>query len=463
MDRSVWASERRLLTIGLVFSITAVAFEGMAVPTVLPDTLDDLGGLALYGWAFSGFWLANLVGITLAGAESDRSGPWRPFALGTACFAVGLLVAAFAPNMAIVVAGRVVQGLGAGATYAVTYVAVARGYPAAAQPRMIAIISSAWVLPGLLGPAFAALLADQLSWRWVFAALAPLLPVVAIAMQEPLRRLVATGAPTTPAHGADTSGEPAGLAQHARDGVVLAIGAGLLLAVPTSGQLWLGLLLGLGGLVLVRGPLTRLLPAGTLTGRPGRTAAIAAAGLLSVAFLGTEAFVPLAVASVRNAGIVFGGVALSAAAVTWSTGSWIQARIAAGGTRSALVTAGFALVLVGIGLVTLVPLTSVPVWLALVAWAVAGLGMGLAYSTVTLVTLESAPSGEEGAASAALQLSNTLGIALGTGVAGGVVAVMAEGLGLAPGIGLANLIMMIVCVLGVLLSLRVPRSVGSSA
>ncbi|HEX6140153.1 MAG TPA: MFS transporter [Candidatus Limnocylindria bacterium] len=458
MDRSVWAPERRLLTIGLVFSITAVAFEGMAVPTVLPDTLDDLGGLALYGWAFSGFWLANLVGITLAGAESDRSGPWRPFALGTACFAVGLLVAAFAPNMAIVVAGRIIQGLGAGATYAVTYVAVARGYPAAAQPRMIAVISSAWVLPGLLGPAFAALLADQLSWRWVFAALAPLLPVVAIAMQQPLRRLAATAA----AADADRPDPPAGLVRHARDGVVLAIGAGLLLAAPTSGQVWLGLLLAVGGLLLVRGPLTRLLPPGTLTGRPGRTAAIAAAGLLSVAFLGTEAFVPLAVASVRNAGIVFGGIALSAAAVTWSTGSWIQARIAAGGTRSALVTAGFALVLVGIGLETLVPLTSVSVWLALVAWAVAGLGMGLAYSTVTLVTLESAPPGEEGAASAALQLSNTLGIALGTGVAGGVVAVLAEGPGLAPGIGLANALMMVVCVVGIVVSLRVPTSVGSS-
>jgi MFS family permease len=52
----------------------------------------------------------------------------------------------------------------------------------------------------------------------------------------------------------------------------------------------------------------------------------------------------------------------------------------------------------------------------------AGLGIGVAYSTVSLVVLESAKPGEEGAASAALQLSFVLGTAVGTGATGGVVA-----------------------------------------
>ncbi|MEJ7801804.1 MAG: MFS transporter, partial [Candidatus Limnocylindria bacterium] len=54
--------ERRLLTIGLIGLVTAAAFEGMAVPTILPAMVEDLGGLDLYGWTFSAFWLTNIIG-----------------------------------------------------------------------------------------------------------------------------------------------------------------------------------------------------------------------------------------------------------------------------------------------------------------------------------------------------------------------------------------------------------------
>ena len=55
---------RRALTIGLLMAVTLVAFEALAVATVMPTVEEDLGGLALYGWAFSGFLLASIVGIT---------------------------------------------------------------------------------------------------------------------------------------------------------------------------------------------------------------------------------------------------------------------------------------------------------------------------------------------------------------------------------------------------------------
>ena len=63
-------------------------------------------------------------------------------------FSAGLLIAGLAPDMAWIVAGRVVQGFGAGAIAAITYVIISRGYDLAVQPHMIAIISSAWVIPG---------------------------------------------------------------------------------------------------------------------------------------------------------------------------------------------------------------------------------------------------------------------------------------------------------------------------
>jgi hypothetical protein len=84
--------------------------------------------------------------------------------------------------------------------------------------------------------------------------------------------------------------------------------------------------------------------------------------------------------------------------------------------------------------------------------------MGIGYSMLALVTLETAPEGGEGAASAAMQLAEALGIAAGTGAAGAVISVMALGPGLAPGIGLADLLLACVAGVGVLLAVRIPEA-----
>jgi MFS family permease len=447
-----WTPGQRLLTAGLVSLVTAGAFEGLAVPTVLPATLAELRGLELYGWAFSGFWLSSLVGIALAGAEADRRGPVAPLLFGVVAFAVGLVVAGSAPSMGWVVAGRVVQGLGAGAIAAITYVAIARGYPPAAQPRMIAVISSAWVLPGVVGPALAGWISQELSWRWAFIALAPLVPIAAVAVAIPLSRLPAVSGD---GERAEARGEPRlGAPRWPRtvgDPLALAVGAGALLAAPGWGSAPAAAVLAAVGILIAWRPLRRLLPAGTLTASTRRGAAVATLALVSVAFFGAEAFVPLAVASVRNAGTVAGGLALTSAALTWTAGSWIQARLAGRRSRASVTLAGLALIGAGILLVAGVPGTGAPpVALATAAWAVAGLGMGLAYSTTTLVVIESATPGSEGAASASVQLANTLGIALGTGAAGALVAWGAAGpVGLAGSILLADALMLVVVVVSI--------------
>jgi MFS family permease len=248
-----------------------------------------------------------------------------------------------------------------------------------------------------------------------------------------------------------------------RDALQLAIGAGAILTAASFGELLPRALAAGAGLLLVVRPLRRLLPAGTLTASSGRGAAVATLALVSVAFFGTEAFVPLAVASVRSAGTVAGGLALTAAAVTWAAGSWLQARLAGRASRRAVTLAGLLLVGAGVVLVSAVPLTSLhPVVVAATAWAVAGLGMGLAYSTTTLAVIESATPGSEGAAAASVQLANTLGIALGTGVAGGVVALSASGeLGVAPGIFIADMAMLITVVLAAWTARRMPGRAGA--
>ena len=80
-DDGVWAPARRRLTLGLVMTITLVAFEALAISTVMPVVKDDLGGLALYGWVFAGFFLGNLLGIVVAGQAADRRGTAFPLSL----------------------------------------------------------------------------------------------------------------------------------------------------------------------------------------------------------------------------------------------------------------------------------------------------------------------------------------------------------------------------------------------
>src|SRR3712207_6308802 len=139
----------------------------------MPDVEDDLGGLAFYGWVFSGFMLACLVGIAYAGPLADERGPAQPFLAGLALFSVGLVAGGLAPTMPALVGARVVQGLGAGAIPAVAYASIGRSLPEAARPRMFAVLSTAWVLPGIFGPAVASVVADTVGWRWVFLGLLP--------------------------------------------------------------------------------------------------------------------------------------------------------------------------------------------------------------------------------------------------------------------------------------------------
>jgi MFS family permease len=99
---------------------------------------------------------------------------------GLALFTAGLVVGGIAPSMLVLVAGRAVQGLGAGVVPAVAYVAISRGYPERCRPRMFAVLSTAWVVPGLIGPAIAALVATAVGWRWVFLGLLPLVIVAGV-------------------------------------------------------------------------------------------------------------------------------------------------------------------------------------------------------------------------------------------------------------------------------------------
>jgi len=157
-----------LVTLGACALVFLAAFESMAVTTIMPLVSRELGGAALYALAFAGPLATGVIGMVAAGSWSDRRGPVGPLFAAVALFVLGLLIAGTAGSMAALVAGRLVQGLGGGAMTVSLYVVVARVYPQVLHPKIFAAFSAAWVIPSLVGPFAAGLVAQLASWHWVF-------------------------------------------------------------------------------------------------------------------------------------------------------------------------------------------------------------------------------------------------------------------------------------------------------
>jgi MFS family permease len=444
-DDGLWSPANRTLTVGLVLTITLVAFEALAISTVMPIVEQELGDIELYGWVFTAFMLGSLIGIVVAGGVIDRRGLGLPFAVGIGLFSVGLIVGGLAPSMGVLVLARFIQGLGAGTIPPIAYVAIGRRLPEGLRPQMFATMSTAWVLPGVIGPAVAGLVGETLGWRIVFLGLLPLIAVAAVIAYPAVR---AVGPPDEA-----ESGEATASASNRRRlplAILVAAGTALLLAGLTTGQPVVGAGLVGGGLILTVLALQRLTPAGTLRAARGLPAAVLMRGVLTFTFFGVDAYVALALVDWRGLSAIEAGIALTAATLTWTSGSWIQARLASRYRPEAFVRVGLAIVIVGLIAFALILQPSLPVWLAVPTFGLAGLGMGLAYSPLALIVLREAPEGEQGSASAALSLLDSLGTAVGIGVTGALVAAsvratdspatgLAAGFAVAIGVGVLGL------------------------
>jgi MFS family permease len=241
----------------------------------------------------------------------------------------------------------------------------------------------------------------------------------------------------------------------------LVAGAGTALASLTSGAVPVVAVGGIAGGALLAVSLRRLISPRYLSARPGLPATVLSRSLLTCSFFAGDAYVPYAIVTVRHAPTALAALALTASTLTWTAGSWVQARCIARYGPRRLVRPGQCLVAIGLGLMCAVLLPSVPPELAIVAWAVAGAGIGTAYAPLSVTTLDRAAPGEEGRATSALQLCDVLGQAIGTGVAGAIVAAAAAGMGHGPGVALAFSFGIVVALIGVIVGARLPSQLTS--
>ena len=421
-------SSPRVVLAVLAAAVASFSLLQSLVAPVLPNIQRELHTSASsVTWVLTAWLLSAAVATPVLGRVGDLAGKERTLVAALAAVAVGLLLAAVAPNLPVLLAGRVVQGLG-GAVFAVSFGILRDAFPAARVSSAVGILSAVIAAGGGLGMVLAGPIVTLLGWRWLFWI--PLGVVAAVAILA--RRVLPSSASRTAVRVNWTA-------------ALLLSGWLVALLVPlTEATSWgwgsprtLGLLAVAVVLLAtwVRVELRSVTP--LIDMRMMRIPAVwttnLAALLFGGAMFGVYAFLPQLVQLPRATG--FGlGESLSAAGlimlpllVTMSVAGVLSGRVAqAIGLKAQLVGASLVGV-VGCALLALFHGGAVPI---AAAGAVLGVAFGLAYAALASLVVQAVPASQTGAASGMSTNIRTIGGALGTAVVSSVVTASAGPTGL---------------------------------
>ncbi|MEI7033655.1 MFS transporter [Streptomyces pratensis] len=394
------------LTFAAVMFLTG--FAALAVVPTLPTAAEDLDGVPLFPMVAGSFVAASLLGGVLGGHWADRSGARRPLALGMALSVVTLLVSASSVSIWQLVAGRFVDGLAAGMVAVSVTTAIGQSYPEYLRPRMLAMMSASWIIPSLVGPPIAGVVAEAWSWRAVFYGLAALTVVPAIALAAVLRRASAgDGGRAAPPDDLPPVEERASRPP-LLVAALLSLGAALG-QYGVSGWDVRHLLFAVAGVGLLVVFAPRLLPEGTWRSARGLPTAVLLRGLTSGTYFTVEALVPLMLITERKVAAVTVGVAFTASAVLWAGASWAQGKLLQHVARHRLVTAGALVMAASVAFAVAGSLSGASPLLAMAAMPLAAIGMGMLDPCVTVLSLSHSAPDRLGHTTSAMQTNMNLG------------------------------------------------------
>lgn len=438
-------ANRRELLLGLI-GISAiavlVALDSTIVSTTLPRVADALDGMALYAWVGSGYLLTTAVTVPIFGRMGDLFGRKRLMLWSVIVVALCSIACGLAQDMLQLVIARTLQGIGGGMMIGSAFAGPADLLPDPRQRvRWMALLSAAFAVASGVGPVLGGAITQAAGWRMAFM----VVPLAALPALWVLWRHYPDLRPRRPTTGNQIDWWGGLILMVAVGAPLLALEFGF--AQPPK-LLAAGLLLTVGiacALVLV--PFERRVPVPML---PLRVLATREARVISVAGLmvGAAMFVliyfgPLLLQNVlgvnpRDAGLLMTPLVLGIPVASIANG-YLFPRLA---QPQRLMTFGSGLLALGcLGVALLKPGLS-PYW-ATVAFAAAGLGLGLLLPNLTMFMQVICERRDVGVASALVQTARAIGSAAGIGAVG----VAVTQVGTFQGIRVS----MVVCIVGCLI------------
>ncbi|KAJ5520149.1 Major facilitator superfamily domain general substrate transporter [Penicillium fimorum] len=153
------------LCLALFLAALDMTIISTALPTIAAQFNASESG---FSWIASSYLLANAACIPLWGKISDIWGRKSIIVLANVVFLVGSLICALAHNMATIIAGRAVQGVGGGGIIILANISVSDLFSLRDRPMYYGLFGAVWAIAGALGPVVGGAFTTNVSWRWCF-------------------------------------------------------------------------------------------------------------------------------------------------------------------------------------------------------------------------------------------------------------------------------------------------------
>lgn len=416
-DRNHPISDRRIILVffGILLGATLSGLDASIIATAAPTIIADLGDVSLLPWLTTSYLVAQVSIMAVFGKLGDIHGRRRMFAIAISIFLVASVLCGLAQSMTMLVAFRVLQGVGAGGITGIAMALVADLVPGDRLGRYLGYTGLVFAGTSVIGPFAGGFFVDHFSWRFAFLVNVPsglvCLALISTTRIDGLRVR----------HRVDYVGA-----------LLLALStSGLLLALSGRGSdaswtsprilalLGTAVVLGIGFLWWESRAAEPLLPLRILRGRVSALSTLA--NLISgVGFTCGIIYPPLffqAVAgfNAQNSGLLLAPFALTCAASTLAAGQFADRF---GGHK---VIPLFGMVCEAVGFALLSTITvSTPATLVMAYGMLAGLGVGCVMQTLLFVVQRFAPARDMGVATSTVMLARVMGSSLGVAILGSV-------------------------------------------
>ncbi|OZC97520.1 MFS transporter [Rhodococcus sp. 06-235-1A] len=139
--------------------------------SLLPTTIDQIGGQRYYAWTATVFLIASVISSMLVSNVLAARGPRGAYLIGLTIFALGTVVCALSPTMELLLVGRTIQGAGGGLLAGLGYAVINAALPQHLWTRGAALVSAMWGVGTFAGPAIGGIFAQFGAWRMAFGVL----------------------------------------------------------------------------------------------------------------------------------------------------------------------------------------------------------------------------------------------------------------------------------------------------